>query len=384
MREDIELTRVLGIIYNAALDPELWTDALAGVAEFVGGPLGALGAGDQVGQLTDLDDKAGLDLLYGRRHENAYGKHDSLATVPTLDPGDVATLAAFMPCDDDRREPRYGEGAPPRSRRDGADAVPEKPEPGCRPLGVVRNEANDMVDNDLADNDLADHEMRRRVALIAPHMRRAILIGEAIDQKAKEATVFAGILDSLRAGLFLIDSNGQIVHANAAGRQILAANDFLRSIGGRLVARDAAFNHALRDIFAGSCDPAIGGNGLALPLTARDGECHVAHILPLGEGARDRIGAPGKVVAAVFVCEAALEISSSADVIQRAFQLTPTELRVLFAIVNVGGIPQVAAALGVAVSTIKTHVGRLYDKTGAVRQADLVKLVVGFLNPLVA
>jgi DNA-binding CsgD family transcriptional regulator len=236
----------------------------------------------------------------------------------------------------------------------------------------------------LADNNLADYEMRRRVALIAPHLRRAILIGEAIDQKAKETTIFVDILNSLRAGLFLIDSNGQIVHANAAGRGILAANDVLCTIGGRLVARDAAFNHALRDIFAGTGDSAIGGNGFALPLTARDGECQVAHILPLGEGARDRIGAPNQVVAAVFVCEAALEISSSADVIQRAFQLTPTELRVLFAIVNVGGIPQVAAALGVAVSTIKTHVGRIYDKTGAVRQADLVKLVVGFLNPLVA
>jgi len=106
--------------------------------------------------------------------------------------------------------------------------------------------------------------------------------------------------------------------------------------------------------------------------------------LPLGERPCDRVDGPGKVAAAVFVCEAALEISSSAEVIQRAYQLTPTELRVLFAIVNVGGIPQVAAALGVAVSTIKTHVGRLYEKTGAVRQADLVKLVVGFTNPLVA
>jgi len=409
MREDIELTRVLGAIYNAALDPELWTDALAGVAAFVGGPVGALGAEDevgklQVGKLIDLDDRAGVDLQYRQRHAKARGKRGSLAAVPPLDAGDVATLAAVMPRDDDCSAPLHREGARPRSRGDVVGTVPEKPEPRCTSLGVVRSEANDIADNDVADNDIAnndvanndianndlgddgpaEHEMRRRVALIAPHMRRAILIGEAIDQKAREATIFAGILDSLRAGLFLIDPNGQIVHANAAGRGILAANDVLRSIGGRLVARDAAFNRALRDIFAGRCEAAIGGHGLALPLTARDGECHVAHILPLGEAARDLVGVASKVVAAVFVCEAALEISSCAEVIQRAYQLTPTELRVLLAIVNVGGIPQVAAALGVAVSTIKTHVGRLYDKTGAVRQADLVKLVVGFLNPLVA
>ena len=46
--------------------------------------------------------------------------------------------------------------------------------------------------------------------------------------------------------------------------------------------------------------------------------------------------------------------------------------------------PEVAEALGVAESTVKTHLGRVYEKTGAGRQADLVKLVVGFANPLAA
>jgi DNA-binding CsgD family transcriptional regulator len=45
-------------------------------------------------------------------------------------------------------------------------------------------------------------------------------------------------------------------------------------------------------------------------------------------------------------------------------------------------LPEVAAALGVAATTIKTHLNRLFDKTGACRQADLVKLVAGFSTPL--
>ncbi|MGB8758959.1 MAG: LuxR C-terminal-related transcriptional regulator, partial [Pseudolabrys sp.] len=44
--------------------------------------------------------------------------------------------------------------------------------------------------------------------------------------------------------------------------------------------------------------------------------------------------------------------------------------------------PEVAVALGVADSTVKTHVGRLFEKTGASRQADLVKLVAGYSTPL--
>ncbi len=183
--------------------------------------------------------------------------------------------------------------------------------------------------------------------------------------------------------MFLIEANGRIVHANAAGRGILGVDDFLRSIGGRLVARDTKINRTLQDILAGRGALEIGSKGIALPLTAREGECHVAHVLPLAAAARRRAGAP-RTVAAVFVCRATLETPSSADVIRRAYQLTPTELRVLLAIVNIGGIPEVATALGVAGTTIKTHVGRLFEKTGAGRQADLVKVVAGFSTPLVA
>ena len=84
----------------------------------------------------------------------------------------------------------------------------------------------------------------------------------------------------------------------------------------------------------------------------------------------------------MFVRKAALDSPSAPEVIARAYDLTPTELRVLLAIVEVGGIPEVATALGVAASTIRTHVGRLFEKTGAGRQADLVKLVAGFSTPL--
>jgi DNA-binding CsgD family transcriptional regulator len=216
------------------------------------------------------------------------------------------------------------------------------------------------------------------------HLTRVVRsCGRTIDQKANQVATLADALDSLSAGVFLIEANGRIVHANAAGRGILGVDDFLRSIGGRLVARDTKINRTLQDIFAGRGDLEIGSKGIALPLTARQGEGHIAHVLPLAAAARRRAGA-ARTVAAVFVCRATLETPSSADVIRRAYQLTPTELRVLLAIVNIGGIPEVATALGVADTTIKTHVGRLFEKTGAGRQADLVKVVAGFSTPLVA
>lgn len=68
--------------------------------------------------------------------------------------------------------------------------------------------------------------------------------------------------------------------------------------------------------------------------------------------------------------------------IAKTYHLTPMELRVLIAIVEVGGVPAVADALGMGATTVKTHLGRLYAKTGCSRQADLVKLVAGFSSPV--
>jgi DNA-binding NarL/FixJ family response regulator len=87
-------------------------------------------------------------------------------------------------------------------------------------------------------------------------------------------------------------------------------------------------------------------------------------------------------VAALFVRKAAFDTLSPPEAMAKAYKFTPMELRVLLAIVEVGGVPEVAEALGVAETTVKTHLARLCQKTGAGRQADLVKRVAGFSNPL--
>ncbi|MFX4827872.1 helix-turn-helix transcriptional regulator, partial [Acinetobacter baumannii] len=59
----------------------------------------------------------------------------------------------------------------------------------------------------------------------------------------------------------------------------------------------------------------------------------------------------------------------------------PSELRVLMAIFEAGGVPEISARLGIAETTVKTHLGRLFEKMGAGRQADLVKIAAGFAAP---
>jgi DNA-binding CsgD family transcriptional regulator len=84
------------------------------------------------------------------------------------------------------------------------------------------------------------------------------------------------------------------------------------------------------------------------------------------------------------VQKAALDTPSPQEVIGKLYKRTPTELRVLLAIVQVGSPAAAAETLGIAESTVKTHLHRVFTKTGTKRQADLVKLVAGYASPFVS
>lgn len=61
----------------------------------------------------------------------------------------------------------------------------------------------------------------------------------------------------------------------------------------------------------------------------------------------------------------------------KRYGLTTSEVRVLEALLKVDGVRAVAERLGLSQATVKTHLHRLFRKTGAKRQSDLVKRVVG-------
>ena len=249
---------------------------------------------------------------------------------------------------------------------------------------LAKDPASGDVDVHWQTNGTVDEEMRRRMALVAPHVRRALRVGTSLERRQADAAAFADVLDHLSAGLFLLDAHGRIVHSNTAAEEMLSDGSLVRAIGGRLVAGATPLERTLRDTAMPPADESlhIGREGVVVPLRAGDGERYIARALPLASGAPHGAGAATEAATAVFVRRAAMESPSPPDIIADTYKLTPTELRVLTTLVDVGGVPEVAAALGVADTTVKTHLARLFAKTGTRRQAELVKLVAGFAMPL--
>jgi DNA-binding CsgD family transcriptional regulator len=372
-----ELKRIpslIGDVYEAILDKSAWSGLFENLAQFVGAQAGAL-LWKRDSRSTDVIHTTGIKSPDLDLYKERYAKLDP-TTKPLLlrDVGEVASTTELVSYSEYVESRFYKEWVKPQGFLDSWHATLEKSAATSVHL-IFWRKGKIGVEGDAT---------RDRMRLIVPHLRRAVLISNMVDHGKAQAALFGDTLDGIAAGLFLVDASGRILHANASGHALLAQGVVLRAYGGKLVSNDASAEQELYRILdaVGGEQVVTGADTAAVPLTTRHGDHYVAHVLPLTSGVRRRAGAAYAAAAAVFVQKALLDVPSPLEAIAKLYKLTPMELRVLFAIVQVGGVPEVAAMMGSSGSTIRTHLRRLFSKTGTDRQADLVKLVAGYTNPL--
>lgn len=376
MEESETVSVLVGAIYDAALETALWPQALSKAAGYVPGVSASLFAKDASAKSLSLYyDDGGIAPQFIQLYSEKYAKIDPSTTAHYFaEVGEPMSIVGFASSVDEFRATRfYREWVKPQGLIDFITVAIDKTATSVAMVGVFRHESHGLADDDAL----------RRMRLIAPHIRRAVAIGRAIDLKATQATNFSDAFDRLSSCMMLVDAKGRIVHANVAAHTMLAAENVLRAVAGRVAAPDAKAGQALREAFeaAGGGDAALGMRGIALPIVARDGDKYVCYVLPLTSGARSRTGSSFAAAAVLLVQKVELASPARPEVIAKSYKLTPTELRVLLAVAEIGGAPEVAEAFGISETTVKFHLKSLFEKTGARRQADLVKLLAGFATP---
>jgi DNA-binding CsgD family transcriptional regulator len=373
MNEAEEISRLIGDIYDASLDPALWPVVFAAAAKYIGGSSTDLFSQDIVGAKSTIYFTGSQDSHFRELYHQKYFKINPVfPRVVFFDVERTLSIPDCLPREEFCGSLFAREWIAPQGYVDVLFANVEKSSTSCAVLSVMRHVTDGLVDD----------ECRRRFALVLPHVRRALLIGKVIDLHKVEAAALADTLDTLVSGMFIVNGTGRIIHANASGCAMVTEARVLRAPDGRLTATDPLADRALLDIFttAGNGDTALGRRGVAVPLRARDGDRYVAHVLPLTSGARRKAGISYGAAAAIFVRKAGLDLPSPPIVLAQEFQLTPAELRVLFSIIEMDGASEVAQVLGIAEATVRTHLHRLFEKTDTSGQADLVKLVAGYCS----
>ena len=376
MHGDDEVLELIGQIYDASLNPALWTGVLESACTYVQGATATVMSQDSAFKSAEFHFQWGNDPKYLQLYQEIYVKLNPVL-VPTLlyaKVGDIISTADLIPYDEFLSSRFYKEWVAPQGYVDSVFTTLDKSSTGYAFFAVTRHERHGLVDD----------ATRRRMGLLAPHFRRSVAISKVIDLNKVEAAALADTLDGLAAGMFLVNESGRLVHANVSGHQMLADKSVVQIVSSRLTSFDAQASGALYEVFAaaGVGDSAVGRGGVAVPMTSRNGERYVAHVLPLTSGARRQAGVTYAAAAAVFVRKAVLDLPSPIETLAKVYHLSPAELRVLFAIVEIGGVPQVAPALGLSEPTVRSHLQHIFEKTGTDRQADLVKLVAVYMNPL--
>lgn len=186
----------------------------------------------------------------------------------------------------------------------------------------------------------------------------------------------AAALDELDYGIVLLFDDMRVVHVNEAALAELDECHPLQLTGGELRARLARDVAPLHEAVM-----AAGTRGIRKLLTlGKDGQRGSVSVIPL-EAANAGPRAVLVVLGKREVCE-----SLSVQGFARSYGLTGAETRVLMALCDGTPPAQTAQQLGVAVSTVRSQIGSMRQKTGAesiralVRQIAVLPPVKGALR----
>jgi len=207
------LTRLIARIYDAAQAPALWPDTLAQIAGYVGGQAAGMLSKDTISNDSTPHYHCGVDPKQVQIYSKTHSRFDPFSTLSFFEIEQIVSIPELVPYDEFCRGRFFREWMEPQGWVDAANCVLEKSALSCSFLTIIRSEEQGAVDD----------EMRRRMALVVPHVRRAHLIGRMLEIERVRAAALTCVLDGLSAGMFLIAVDGTLMHANSAGHAMLVA-----------------------------------------------------------------------------------------------------------------------------------------------------------------
>ena len=179
----------------------------------------------------------------------------------------------------------------------------------------------------------------------------------------------AAALEMINTAVLVLDPKGWLLFANPAGKRLLEQH------GGLTLGRDnvcrAATSDQTRDLhrmFADcTADREDRVRWLTLAVDAWSPPMNFAAV-PRGE--------PGNRTVILMSSSPNAASGLSSEAVQHLFGLSPAEANLTVSIARGDRLEEAADANGLTISSARTYLKRVFAKTGASRQSDLVKLIL--------
>lgn len=182
-------------------------------------------------------------------------------------------------------------------------------------------------------------------------------------------------LDQMASALILIDGIGKTVFVNKNARTILDRRDGLSLHKGRLASQSIPENSRLHEILAKAI-LASTGKANANPGAMRVSRANKRPIQLVAAPLRsETFPIPGKAVAIVFLTDPDQKPVPPAEVLRILFGLTQAETRLALSLLDGNSLSEAADLNSVGRETVRSQVKSIFQKTGTKRQSELTRVL---------
>ncbi|NPD16403.1 hypothetical protein HOY34_14480 [Xinfangfangia sp. D13-10-4-6] len=370
------LSALIARIYDCALDPALWSEAMAAICDELDLRTGVVSLIDlETGQPL-LASATGFDPAWlGRLHEfsdglvSLWGGDAVVRNMPLEEP---AVLSAVNPVaiSGDSDDPFHLGFNRPQGFVDAIAVGLTRDKTTLGTIGFNRHESHGLVGP-------REIEIMR---LLVPHLQRAIAVSRVLELQQIRQTSLETALHNISVPLFMVDSDLKLHFHNRAAEKVIAECGILRVANGTLILTDPEAQRRVRKalLSVSACEEPAQASPFGTAFTDAQNEPWVAHVLPL----TDRSGMAGAQCMLFLAGPSTRDRSVALEALASLYALTGAETQILQRLCTGQSARQIAEELGIAPSTLKTHTLRIYEKTGLHRQAELVALARGALAPV--
>jgi DNA-binding CsgD family transcriptional regulator len=357
--------QLLDLIYDAAADEALWSDVLAGIADLTGSLNGAI-----FGQVIGANKvyfshytRSREECLRAYRERHVQNPHslymDKQPTGTLVASDEIISLSEL------KKTAFYDEVFRPQDVAHVAMIPLESRRGFTAAFNLCRSERQGPFE---------EQEMATLRRLV-PHMVRSTALGFRLQgYRALQRAEFQ-VLDRLSAGVILLDRSAKIIFANKAAELLSSDAGPLRLRNTGIAAFSAPFSRRLDQLV----QSALRGLPAATMSVSHpdDGRLVTLFVSSVRSRDVDRLVSFDlrDAAAMIFVFDPAGPAEVPPTWLMDAYHLTSAEARVALHAASGRSVAEIGVQLNTSPNTVKTHLRRVFAKTGVHGQAELAGII---------
>ena len=361
---------LVGLVYEAAGDASRWPAFLQTLGETLHATASNIFVQNLQSQEFIAAAAIGIDAAFQRSYEDYYkSKNVFLARGHTLlRTGRVYPSQALCPDRIALCTEFFNDWIAPQRHRHGMVGVIYRKRSLASVLGAIRAKGARPF----------GAEEVGLIRLLIPHLQRAVSLHRKIADLEKQKSAAGAALDHWSLAVILIDGRGRVLLMNRKAEEIARQKDGFLFTADRVCAglhsETATLHNLIHDAIAtrlGHGGKSGGAMTLSRPSLKRPLNALVAPLFPHGTLAVHRGAA-----AVLFVSDPDDREETDADALRALYGLTPAEATLTGRLLTGEDLRCAAEALDVSMNTARTHLKKIFEKTGTKRQAELVRLAL--------